>query len=60
MLLVWPVLPGHTPGMATRRYIDELDAQTVTDEVNAGLAAAGDDDSGAVAVASGLRVLDGE
>lgn len=44
--------------VATRRYLDELDAKSITAEVNAALAAAGEDDSGAAAVASGRRVLD--
>ncbi|MPY85867.1 MAG: ribbon-helix-helix protein, CopG family [Actinophytocola sp.] len=43
--------------LAARRYLDELDALSVTEQVNEALAAAGDDDSAAAAVAVGRRRL---
>ena len=46
---------------AARRYLDELAARSVTEQVNEALAAAGDDDSAAAAADTARRQLaDGE
>jgi hypothetical protein len=42
---------------AARRYLDELAAQSLSSQIDQALQAAGDDDSGAVAVAAGRRLL---
>jgi metal-responsive CopG/Arc/MetJ family transcriptional regulator len=43
---------------AARRYIHELDAQSLTERIDAALALAGPDDSFGAAVRAGPRVLD--
>jgi metal-responsive CopG/Arc/MetJ family transcriptional regulator len=43
---------------AARRYIQELDAQSLAERINAALALAGPDDSSEAAVRAGRRVLD--
>ena len=43
--------------VAARRYIDELDATSVTEQINSALAAAGVDDSHRDAAAAGRRRL---
>ena len=45
---------------AARRYLDELSSRSLTRQIDEALAAAGHDDSGAVAVAAGRRLLEGE
>lgn len=42
---------------AAQRYIAELDRDSLTERINAALAAAGEDDSNAVAAAHGRRRL---
>jgi len=42
---------------AARRYLDELAAQSVTSQINQALQAAGEDGTGAEAVAAGRRLL---
>lgn len=42
---------------AARSYLDELAAQSLTSQIDQALQAAGDDDSGAEAVAAGRRLL---
>lgn len=42
---------------AARRYLDELDSRSLTRQIDEALAAAGPDDSGAVAVTAGRRLL---
>jgi metal-responsive CopG/Arc/MetJ family transcriptional regulator len=43
---------------AARRYIQELDAQSLTGRIDAALALAGPDDSAEAAARAGRRVLD--
>ncbi|MGW5052210.1 CopG family transcriptional regulator [Actinokineospora sp. NPDC004072] len=46
---------------AARHYLAHLEEQSLTSEIDAALELAGDDDSGALAVAAGRRVVvDGE
>jgi hypothetical protein len=42
---------------AARRYLDELAARSLTEQVNDALQATGDDDSAAAAAAAGRRLL---
>jgi antitoxin MazE6 len=42
---------------AARYYLEHLERQSLTDEINAALELAGDDDSAATAVAAGRRRL---
>jgi len=42
---------------AARRYLDELAAESVTNQINEALEAAGGDDSNAAAAAAGRRLL---
>jgi metal-responsive CopG/Arc/MetJ family transcriptional regulator len=42
---------------ATRRYLDELAAQSLTSQIDQALQTSGDDDSGAAAAAAGRRLL---
>jgi antitoxin MazE6 len=42
---------------AARKYLDELASQSLTSQIDQALETAGDDDSGAVAVAAGRRGL---
>ncbi|UVS81098.1 ribbon-helix-helix domain-containing protein [Actinokineospora sp. UTMC 2448] len=42
---------------AARHYLAHLEEQSLTDEIDAALDLAGDDDSGAVAAAAGRRAL---
>jgi metal-responsive CopG/Arc/MetJ family transcriptional regulator len=42
---------------AARRYLDELTSQSLTEQVNQALEAAGDDDSAAAAAQAGRRRL---
>ena len=45
---------------AAARYLDELDAESVTRQIDSAVDALGDDGSAADAVAAGRRVLDAE
>ena len=43
---------------AIRRYLEQLDAESVTDQIDAAIALLADDDSAAAAVSAGLRALE--
>jgi hypothetical protein len=43
--------------VAARRFLDELDRESITEQVNQALQAAGSDESNAAAVAAGRRRL---
>lgn len=43
--------------VAAQRYLDQLDAESLTEQIDAALAIAGPDDSNEVAVAAGRRLL---
>jgi metal-responsive CopG/Arc/MetJ family transcriptional regulator len=45
---------------AARRYLDEFSSGSLTRQIDEALAAAGPDDSGAVAVVAGRRLLAGQ
>jgi metal-responsive CopG/Arc/MetJ family transcriptional regulator len=42
---------------AIQRYLEELDAESVTDQIDATIALLADDDSGVAAAAAGRRIL---
>jgi metal-responsive CopG/Arc/MetJ family transcriptional regulator len=43
---------------AIRRYLEQLDAESVTDQIDAAIALLADDDSAAAAVSAGRRALE--
>ena len=43
---------------AIRRYLEQLDAESVTDQIDAAIALLADDDSAAAAVGDGRRALE--
>jgi metal-responsive CopG/Arc/MetJ family transcriptional regulator len=43
---------------AIRRYLEQLDAESVTDQIDAAIALLADDDSAAAAVGAGRRALE--
>ena len=43
--------------VAAKRYLDELEIESVTEQINQAIATIGDDDSASAAVATGHRLL---